>query len=191
MLGDLANSIAKTRAIDISKEKPFHAHTCVRRDGKMLEGDEEKEETMMTGGAYISYKPRRDQPKYKELGDYIVKPREGVKGKRTRYKSWEEYEEKADEDETQRLIKKWSYISKEYFELARANAGVTIEVGFNWEGYNEHLKGLWREKYGEDPPPGVRLLSREIEGDASMESEMTYKKEMYENSIERKKRRRI
>lgn len=190
MLGDLANSLSKTKAnaLDkngataLSSRKAYHPYTNLRKDEGLLEGGDEELVRLETA---ISYKPRTDQPKYVKQGGFVVKPRICPKDIRCRYASWEDYAEHADEDATQRLVKKWTYIGPEWFELAKANAGVTLEIGVDYVRYNEHLKGKWREKYGEEPPPDVRLLSLEIDGEASMCDYAGKRQEIYEGSIQR------
>lgn len=183
----LLDAIRAVETISETPVKPYHTYANLRADEGLLEGGEEELVRLETS---ISYKPRADQPKYERQGGFVVKPRICPRGIRTRYASWEDYEAHAEEDATQRLVKKWTYIGPEWFELAKANKGVTLEIGVDYVRYNEHLKGLWREKYGEEPPPDVRLLSLETEGEASASATQEYMKKRYYNNMEVQKERR-
>lgn len=189
MIGDIHRNLTKSidfssgrKASKNSGQKTYHAYGRCRLDGGLLEGEGEELVRLETS---ISYKPREDQPKYVKLGGYLVRPRLTVPGIRTRYASWEDYAAHAEEDPIQAMVKEWTYIGPEWFELARANAGVTLEIGVDYVRYNEHLKGLWREKYGEEPPPDVRLLSYEIEGEASLNDYVEAKKGVYKEGLRR------
>lgn len=168
--------------------RPFYAGVRILLNGGLLDQNDismPKEEYITTLEASISYKPRRDVPKYEQLGDYIVKSRNCQKGERTRYRDWENYCAEADKYPVQKFIKEWSNISKEHFELAKANSGATIAIACDCIRYNEHLKELYREKYGEEPPPDARLLSLEAEAKGSELATEEYHQRLYSENIER------
>ncbi len=168
--------------------QPYYAWTKIRLNGGLLDKNDisrADEEYILNLEVTISYKPRRDMPKYEQMGDYIVKPRNCRRGQRTRYRGWEDYCEKAEEDVIQKLIKKWTDISKGYFDLAKANSGATIPIGCDYVRYNEHLKELYRETYGKEPPPDARLLSVEAEAKGSELANQEYHQRLYNESKER------
>lgn len=174
--------------------EPFHARIKIRLDSGLLDQndpviDPKECYPMHRGWLTIQYSPRTDQPRFIKKGAYIVKPVCEV-STRTRYQGWEDYCEHADEDKVQKFVKEWSFISEEYFNLAYANRGVVIPIGYDLVRYNEHLKEEYRKRYGEEPPPDVRLLSVIDDAETSLFTNGEYKKNMYENQKGRKAEQR-
>lgn len=169
--------------------KPFYAPTRVLLNSGLLDENDmsySAEEYTTALDATITFKPRRDMPRYEREGDYVIKPRDCRKGERFRYRDWEDYCVEAEKYPVQRFIKQWSNISKEYFDLAKANSGATIPIACDCIRYNEHLKELYREKYGKEPPPNARLMSIEAEAKGSELATEEYHKRLYEGNIETK-----
>ena len=83
-------------------------------------------------------------------------------------------------------IRDWSFISKEYFDLAKTNIGVPILIGYDWIRYNNHLRELYKATYGVEPPPDMSLLTIGDEGRMSVFSYDEYNNKLYKNNIETK-----
>lgn len=186
MIGDRARAEKSTAP---STTKGFHAYAYVRVDEDLLDS----KLTMNTDPAWtignlrlkISYKPRTDLPKYAGR-NYIVICSELLKGFDSRYRDWADFCKRAETDPIVAFIKKWSPISEKWFAMAKANPGIDIPFSIDWLKYHEHLEKKYEERYGVRPAATERLLSYEIEGEASAASTAEYQETIYKESIKRK-----
>lgn len=185
MLCDLLNAELALQM----ETKPFYARVVVRIDGGLVS----EADFNLHPEAYISrtestlmYKPRTDRPKFMQQGPFIVKPQESRPGMRYRYNSWEEFCVESEKNPILKHIRDWSFISKEYFDLAKTNIGVPILIGYDWIRYNNHLRELYTATYGVEPPPDMSLLTIGDEGRMSVFSYDEYNNQLYKNNIETK-----
>lgn len=186
MVGDRARTEKMTAP---STTKGFHARAYVRLDEELL--DVSLNDSIDTAKRFsdircrIVYRPRSDQPKYAGR-DYIVVCSETLKGFDSRYRDWADFCARAERDPIVAFIKKWSPISEKWFEMAKANPGADLPFGIDWGKYHEHLEKKYEERYGVRPAATERLLSYEIEGEASAASTAEYQETIYKESIKRK-----
>lgn len=186
MVGDRARTEKMTAP---STAKGFHARAYVRLDEELL--DVNLNDSIDTAKRFsdircrIVYRPRLDQPKYAGR-DYIVVCSETLKGFDSRYRDWADFCARAERDPIVAFIKKWSPISEKWFEMAKANPGADLPFGIDWGKYHEHLEKKYEERYGVRPAATERLLSYELEGEASAASTAEYQEMIYKESIKRK-----
>lgn len=186
MVGDRARTEKMTAP---STTKGFHALAYVRLDEELLDthlsSTINESEVLGDIRCRVTYRPRTDQPKYAGR-DYIVICSTRMKGFDSRYRDWADFCARAERDPIVAFIKKWSPITEKWFEIAKANPGVDLPFGIDWGKYHEHLEKKYEERYGVRPAATERLLSYEIEGEASAASTAEYQEMIYKESIKRK-----
>lgn len=186
MVGDRARAEKMTAP---STAKGFHALAYVRLDEELLDthlsSAINESEVLGDIRCRVTYRPRTDQPKYAGR-DYIVICSTRMKGFDSRYRDWADFCARAERDPIVAFIKKWSPITEKWFEIAKANPGVDLPFGIDWGKYHEHLEKKYEERYGVRPAATERLLSYEIEGEASAASTAEYQEMIYKESIKRK-----
>ena len=186
MVGDRARMEKMTAP---STTKGFHAYAFIRVDENLLDTSlTMNTDPALTLGSLklkIVYRPRTDQPKYAGR-DYIVVCSELLKCFDSRFVDWADFCARAERDPIVGFIKKWSPITEKWFEMAKANPGVDLPFGIDWGKYHEHLEKKYEERYGVRPAATERLLSYEIEGEASAASTAEYQETIYKESIKRK-----
>lgn len=133
----------------------------------------------------ITHRPRLDQPKYAGR-DYIVVCSATLKGFNSRYRDWADFCERAERDPVVAFVKKWSTISEDYFEMAKADSGVDFHFGIDWSRYYTHLKKRFEEINGRKPTAADRMFSYKLESEVSAESVQEYQNTIYAESIKRK-----
>lgn len=186
MVGDRARMEKMTAP---STTKGFHARAYVRLDEELL--DASLNDSIDTAKRFsdircrIVYRPRLDQPRYAGR-DYIVICSETLKGFDSRYRDWADFCARAERDPIVGFVKKWSPITEKWFEMAKANPGADLPFGIDWGKYHEHLEKKYEECYGVRPAATERLLSYELESEASVVSTIEYQETIYKESIKRK-----
>lgn len=186
MVGDRARTEKMTAP---STTKGFHALAFVRLDEELLDthlsSAINESEVLGDIRCRVTYRPRTDQPKYAGR-DYIVICSTRMKKFDSRYRDWADFCKRAETDPIVAFVKKWSPITEKWFEMAKANPGVDLPFGIDWGKYHEHLEKKYEERYGVRPAATERLLSYEIEGEASAASTAEYQETIYKESIKRK-----
>ena len=186
MVGDRARMEKATAS---STTKGFHALAYVRLDEELLDthlsSAINESEVLGDLRCRIVYRPRTDQPKYAGR-DYIVICSTRMKGFDSRYRDWADFCKRAETDPIVAFIKKWSPITEKWFAMAKANPGADLPFGIDWGKYHEHLEKKYEERYGVRPAATERLLSYELESEASVASTVEYQETIYKESIKRK-----
>lgn len=183
MIGDNANRV---RLEPHPTLKGFLASATIRLDEELLDSslvtDIDTAPILTDLRLKIVYSPRRDRPKY--IGrDYIVICSEALKTFDSRFVDWDDFCKRAETDPVIAFIKKWSPISKRYFDIAKANSGANIFFGIDWDRYYTHLERKFKEKNGRDATAADRLISYTIEGESSVASRSEHKEAVYRNEI--------
>lgn len=166
----------------------FHARTMVRTDEKLLydhatpAGD--KTFLTVTAGKFlVAYRPRNDQPRFTGKPYCFVFP--AGTNLRMRYADWADFCSECEREPQLRWLKKWSYLDEKFFEMVKNNKGLQFGIPLKLVEYDAYLREQFREQFGEDA--GERaLLCLPYEGESSAAAEEEYKKQLYEDSIERK-----
>ena len=186
MLGEL--NIAQAVLAADKTVDTFHARTMVRTDEKLLydhatpAGD--KTFLTLTAGKFlVTYRPRNDQPRFTGKPYCFVFPAET--NLRKRYADWADFCSECEHEPQLRWLKKWSYLDEKFFEMVKNNKGLQFGIPLKLVEYDAYLREQFREQFGEDA--GERaLLCLPYEGEASAAANEEYKKQLYEDSIERK-----
>lgn len=174
---------AKKLIVENSRSRPVNTRLRVNVSQSLLEDDSifggEWEE--IYGFNELSWQPR-EEPRYKERGDYVLASSILKKSHGTiRVRSYADLLEKAKRDKRLQFLVDWSTIEERTFGVARRNKGVRIPLGIKVEDYEEYLMEKWKERYGEYPPPDYPLMSNPVINEISVKSRQAYRSGMIQN----------
>lgn len=164
--------------------KGVHASATIRLDEEPLDSSltakTDPAPTLRNMKMRIAYRPRNDRPKYQGR-PFVVMCSEALKNYDSRFRDWADFCHRAESDAMLAFVKKWTQLSEELFEVAKANSGIDFYFSIDWVRYHTHLEKRFEKMYGRKPTAADRMFSYEIEGLASIESTNDYSTTLYKN----------